>query len=260
MTWGLKRQAFYIFIFIVFFLVLGVLIAYPRINQAPTCFDTKQNGNETGIDCGGSCQLACISELDKISVIWARAFRVIPGRYNAVAYVENKNNNTAVYKIKYRFRFADENNVYIGKREGETYIPPSGKFAVFEPAIGIGNSTPVFTTFEFTEEPVWVQVLQQEIDQSKVFISDINLVDEDTSPKLSAKIKNSSLFIIPEVSIIAILYDKAGNAVSASRTYLDILKAGERTDLSFTWLEPFTEKIVAKEMIPMYNIFLVKLK
>ncbi|MFZ3015935.1 MAG: hypothetical protein WA101_03020 [Minisyncoccia bacterium] len=260
MTWAFRRQILYSAIFITLVLFFGFLIIYPRLNQAPTCTDNKQNGDETGIDCGGLCQKACIFEVDQISILWSRAFRVVPGRYNAVAYLENHNKNTAINKISYRFRFADKDNIYIGKREGEVYIPPSGKFAIFEPAIDIGNSIPVYTTFEFSETPVWIQVPQEKINQLKVLISDIKLENQDISPRLSAVIKNNSLFQIPEVNVIAILYDEAGNAVSASRTYLDVLNGEEIKEITFTWPEPIIGNIIAKEIIPIYNIFSVKLK
>jgi hypothetical protein len=204
--------------------------------------------------------MACKSQVDEISVLWARAFKVLPGRYNAVAYLENHNSNVAVDKINYRFRFADANNVYIGKREGSTFIPPSGKFAVFEPGIDIGNSIPVYVTFEFTESPQWITVPQDKINQLQVLVSNISLVNEDTSPVLSATIKNKSFFIIPSVRVVAILYDSSGNAVSASSTFIDTLSAGEQRGINFTWPEPLPGKIIAKEIIPLYNIFLVKLK
>ena len=260
MTWAFKRQIFYIVVLILFLSGLVFLIAYPVVNKAPSCFDNKQNGAEMGIDCGGSCALACLSQVDPVAILWARAFRVVPGRYNAVAYIENHNKNTAINKINYRFRFADSNNIYIGKREGSTYVPPSGRFAVFEPGINIGNSIPVYTTFEFTQAPEWVTVSEEKINQLKVFVSNINLVNENTSPALSAVIKNNSLFTIKGMDVIAILYDANHNAVSASRTYLETL-AGERSkDVNFTWPEPFSDKIIEKEIISMYNIFSVQLK
>jgi len=260
MTWALKRQIFYIGTLILFFIIFSFLIIYPNSNKKPTCADNKQNGNEAGVDCGGSCPKACLSQVDEVSVIWTRAFKVISGRYNAVAYLENHNKNTAVNRINYRFRFADANNVYIGKREGSTYIPPSGKFAIFEPGIDIGNSIPVYTTFEFTQTPEWIQISQEKIKQLQVLVSDITLINEKTSPVLSATIKNNSLFVIPEMDIIAILYDANRNAVSASRTYLDFLAGEEKKDINFTWPEPLPGEIIAKEIIPLYNIFLVKLK
>jgi hypothetical protein len=239
--------------------IFGFIIIAPTLNKAPSCTDGKQNGTETGIDCGGSCALACISQVDAPTILWARSFKVIDGRYNAVAYIENHNKNVAVDKISYRFRFADANNVYIGKREGVAYIPPAGKFAIFEPGIDIGNSVPVYTTFEFTEAPQWVQVSQEKIDQLKVSVSSINLVSPDKSPHLSATIKNNSLFTIPQMSVIVILYDASGNAVSVSSTYIDTFPAQGNQQVTFTWPTPLPVGIVAKEIIPMYNIFLVKL-
>jgi hypothetical protein len=253
-NWALKRQIFYIIIIILFFSIFGFLIIYPSFNKAPTCTDGKQNGDETGIDSGGSCLNADPTKVDAVSVLWARAFRVVPGRYNAVAYLVNHNKNAAVAKINYRFRFADTNNVYIGKREGSTFIPPGGNFAVFEPGIDIGNSIPTIVTFEFTETPQWVQIPQDKIDQLKVLVSNIQLQDETTSPRLSATIRNNSLYTIPNVNVIAILYDAGGNAISTSRTYLNQLPPLQNADINFTWPEPFSGTVVAKEIIPMYDL------
>lgn len=260
MTWAFKRQLLYVGILVVFLGVLAFLIVSPYVNKAPSCTDRIQNGNELGVDCGGSCSKVCSFQVDQISILWTRTFEVIPGRYNAVAYLENHNKDTAIYRIKYKFRFADKDNIYIGKRDGETFIPPGGKFAIFEPGIGVGNSIPVYTNFEFTETPVWNTVSADKLNQVKVFVSDIKLENQNTSPHLSAVIKNDSLFVIPEVSVVALLYDQGGNVVSASRTYLDSLAGEESADINFTWPEPIQGNIVAKELIPMYNIFLVKLK
>lgn len=260
MTWAFKRQFFYIIILLLFLGIFGFLIISSSLNKPPTCTDGKQNGNETGVDCGGLCARACLSQVDELSVLWSRAFRVVPGRYNAVAYIENHNKNTAINKINYRFRFADSNNVYIGKREGSTYVPPSGKFSVFEPAIDVGNSIPVYTTFEFTSVPNWVTVSEEKIRQLQVLVSNITLTDENTAPKLSATIKNGSLFTIPAIKVVAILYDALGNSVAVSSTYIDTLNGEEIKDINFTWPESIMSKVVAKEIIPMYNIFGVELK
>lgn len=260
MTWAFKRQFFYIFVLVLFLTGSGFLIIYPSLNKPPTCLDGKQNGTETGVDCGGSCSRACFAQVDPVSVLWARTFKVVAGRHNAVAYLENHNKNTAINKINYRFRFADANNIYIGKRDGSTYVPPSGKFAVFEPAIDIGNSIPVYTTFEFTEFPQWVTVSLEKVRQLQVLVSSIALTDEDTAPKLSAKIRNGSLFTIPAIKVVAILYDALGNSVAVSSTYIDLLNGEESKDVNFSWPEPILSKVIAKEIIPMYNIFTVQLK
>jgi hypothetical protein len=258
MTWAFKRQAFYLVVVLAVFLFFLFLFLRPYFNQAPSCIDNKQNGNEEGVDCGGICSRACASQVSDISVLWARAFRVVPGRYNAVAYIQNQNKNAAIFKIHYKFRFADKDNLYIGSREGDTFIPPSGRFAIFEPAINLGNSIPVFTTLEFTEKPIFVQVPEDKIKELQISVGDIALTGEDISPVITTIIKNNSLFNIPEVKVVAILYNASGNAINASSTYLDSLSGGVTVPLSFTWPEPFTEKVVSKEIIPMFNIFSVK--
>ena len=254
MTWARKRQIIYVLILLSFFLVIGFFVSYPYLHTAPSCFNLKQDKNETGIDCGGVCTISCNAEVEPISILWSRIFQVVPGRYNAVAYLENKNTDDMVDKINYTFTFADKDNVTIGKRTGETFVPPASRFAVFEPAIDVGDSVPVYTTFEFTENPIWIKVPQAKIDQLKLSINNIDLENETTNPHMSASIKNESLFVIPNINIVTILYNKAGDAVSTSRTYLDSLNAGASTSIDFTWPKPFTEPIVTKEIIPMYNI------
>src|SRR3989338_7543276 len=132
MTWALKRQLSYIGILILFFGIFAFLIIYPGSKETPTCFDGRQNGTETGVDCGGTCARACLFESGQVSVRLARAFEVIPGRYNAVAYLTNHNKNLSAGRVKYQFRFADKDNVYLGRREGYTYIPPGRDLVVFE--------------------------------------------------------------------------------------------------------------------------------
>lgn len=105
-----------------------------------------------------------------------------------------------------------------------------------------------------------MQVPQIKIDQLKLTVSDINLLNEDTSPVLSAKIKNNSFYTISEIGVVVILYDVKNNAISASRTFLDEIARGEKKDINFTWPEPLEGKVVAKEVIPMFDISQVKFK
>lgn len=260
MSWALKRRLIVLAVMAVLLLLFGVFVVYPYFNKPANCTDNKQNGTETGIDCGGKCKVACIFEADKISVLWSRTFKVVDGRYNAVAYVENKNKNKAIERINYKFRFADKDNIYIGESEGTTTIPPAGKYAIFEPAVNVGNSIPVYTNFEFTQTPIWVNIPDEKIQQLKLSISSILLEGEDSSPRLSAEISNDSFLEVEEVGVVAIVYDALGNAINASRTYFDSLGPEASEVVNFTWPEPFDRAVVAKEIIPLYNIFSTKLR
>lgn len=259
MTWALKRQISYISGVLIFIFAVALYFLWPYLNRPPTCFDRKQNGDEAGIDCGGSCPIACTNEVDKLSVFWARSFQVVPGRYNALAYIENQNQNQVIRRIKYRFRFADENNLYIGKRDGETFIPPAGKFAIFEGAIDLGNSKPVYTSFEFSEVPVWSNVDKSLIDQLKVVVSNI-VFENETIPRLTANIKNTSLFDIPDLQVVAILYDKFNNVLNVSSTNIAILGGEQENQVSFTWREQMSAEVASQEILPIFNIFNARLK
>ncbi|MBY0376845.1 hypothetical protein K2P96_02640 [Patescibacteria group bacterium] len=124
----------------------------------------------------------------------------------------------------------------------------------------MGNSNPVYTTFEFSEVPLWKQIDPKKVGQLKVAVSNIELENETTAPHLSAIVKNNSLFDVPEVKVIAILYDEFHNALSVSSTYIDDLSGGASQNINFTWPQPMTGKVVTEEIIPEYNIFQVKLK
>lgn len=260
MSWSLRHQILYVVLLFLFFSVLGLLLVYSSLNEVPTCSDFKQNGDETGVDCGGSCVRACVFQADPLSIIWSRVFIVVPGRYNALAYLENHNKNFAVEKIKYSFRFADKDNIYLGKREGVAFIPPGRTFAIFERGIEFGTSVPVYTTFTFTEMPNWLRVSNDLINQAQILTGNINLENEITSPHLSVNLKNISLFSIPDINVIAILYDDKHNAVSVSSSYLDKLSGEEEKIVDFTWPLPFSDKIINKEILPIFNIFKVKIE
>lgn len=254
MTWALRRQLLYIGIFLAVIFLVGFWLFKPYFQNPPTCSDRIQNGDETGVDCGGSCELACSFEVDEVSVLWSRVFEVLPGRYNAVAYLENHNKDAIISKIDYRFRFADENNLYIGQRVGEAFVPHGKKFAIFEPGVGVGNSKPVYTHFEFTEKPIWQRVPKNIIDELVLKVSDIQFTNQDVKPSLSATLTNESLFFLPEVQVVAILYDANGNAVATSQTSTERMYGEEKRELNFTWPAPIDVEIVAKEIIPIFDV------
>lgn len=260
MTWSLRRQIFYISLLFLFVFVFGFLIIYPTFKKAPSCNDFKQNGDEAGVDCGGSCILACTFEASPVSVLWARSFMVVPGRYNAVAYLENHNKNLAVDRIRYLFRFADKDNIYLGKREGVISIPPGRTFAVFERGIELGSSEPVYTSFSFTDVPYWLNVKGEVVNQIQLIPKNIVLENEDKSPHLYLDLKNESLFSIPDMNVMVILYDEHGNAINVSNTYIEEFKKEEEKRLDYTWQEGFVAKVVRKEILPMFNVFKVQIK
>ena len=101
MSWRAKRQIGVIFIFLAVAAVVLAIFLYPILVKKPTCFDTKMNGTETGVDCGGTCMKFCSADIKQPVVLWSRSFKVTDGLYNAAAYVQNQNPTAGLRKINY---------------------------------------------------------------------------------------------------------------------------------------------------------------
>ncbi len=256
MTWAGKRKLQYLAgVFGVVCIILFIFL-YPVIFQKPTCSDGKMNGNETGVDCGGSCQLMCKEKTSDPVILWSRGFPVLGSMYNLVAYVENQNKNSAVENINYRFNVYDEKNRMIGSREGTTFIPPNKQFAIFEPTFDAGLSKVKSVSFEFTGPLTWVKK-EPTINNLDIYADKITMGDDVKSPSLSAIIKNESIYDIPSFDVIAILYDEKHNAINASKTVKDGLYSNDSLPVFFTWPEVLTATPVLEDVLISINPFTV---
>ena len=52
MSWASRRRSIYLSIVLAVIFVIVAPIVFFVLNKEPTCTDDKQNGDETGIDCG----------------------------------------------------------------------------------------------------------------------------------------------------------------------------------------------------------------
>lgn len=241
-TWAQKRQLGYFAVFMAVFLIIGGIIFYNIWYQRPTCFDNKKNGVETGVDCGGDCVKLCLAENLNPAVEWQQTFEVTPGIYSAVAYIQNPNISSESKNVPYIFKIYDSRNNVLAERAGTVNIPPGKNFAVFESNIGIDKTKkPARTTFEFTKEIEWRAGERGEI----LSVSNLSIVNATSSPVVEADIYNPSFDDIGRVNVVAIVYDTAGNAVGASRTYLDGIANRSLSHAVFTWPKGFPGQLGA---------------
>ena len=253
-TWARQRQLMYgagVFLFLLIF--IGVPIYFTFFNNPPTCFDTKQNGDEVGVDCGGSCQRACSNQvLPEPIVLWSRSFTVAKGLNNLVAYIQNPNVNYTAEPLSYIFSVYDKDNVLLGIREGYAYIPATKTFPIFEAAFNTGEKIPVKVVFEFTSPARWNKSAVSDIPVLNVV--DQRVLDEQTSPRIYATLQNSTVYKYKNIEVIAIVYDTDGNAFAASKTIVDSLPGNGSVPLAFTWPSGFTKDISKIEIIPKLPI------
>ena len=122
-SWGRSRQLAYLFTILAVMAVVAAFLTW-RYWPTPTCFDGRQNGTETGVDCGGGCEQVCRAQAVELKILWSRVFEVTHGVYTAAAMVENANLDAGVAVLPYSFRLVDENNLLVTFRQGKTYANP----------------------------------------------------------------------------------------------------------------------------------------
>lgn len=246
--WAAKRKLTYGTIVLIFVLILIALPLFLFFHKTPTCFDNKKNQNEKGVDCGGACTRLCPSDISAPIVMWQRVFQVVPGVYNAVAYIQNPNVLTRVDNVGYIFRLYDKDNILVAEKTGRTFLSANKTSAVFEAGVRTGVRVPVRTSFEFTESPSWLQN-PANYKEPSVVVKNVVLTNDSSLPRIDASVHNLSLDTIKTIGVIAIIYDADDNAIAASRTVVENLPSQSIAPIAFTWPAPFASSAVRKEII-----------
>jgi hypothetical protein len=253
--WAQKRKRRLATIIGVLFLALLVLILFSIFNRPATCFDGEQNGAETGVDCGGACQLVCREEVRDIVVWWERPFKVANGVYNTVAYFENQNLESGLQELTYEFRLYNYDNILVSEPiVGTTFVEPNKRSAVFESGITTGDQDAYTAFFRVSSVQDWERT-DQDFAYSLFEIGEPELTNQDIAPKLQAPIKNTSFKTYRDVPVIAILYNQEDNAIAASQTFLDVIEQGGEGIVYYSWPEPFGDTVSRIEIIPRVDPF-----
>jgi hypothetical protein len=243
-----KRIILSLIIFVLVFLI-GVPL-FLLFYRAPTCFDGKQNGNEIGVDCGGSCQLLCTAEsLPLILKGDPRILKVKDNTFELVVLIENSNINGEIYRAGYIFKLYNSSSpIPLKVIEGETYVPRGATFAIFEgPFILRDLAVPERVTFEWKNETIIWQKGAKQVPE--LVIKNLTLSREDTNPRLDTQVENTSLENVSNVEFIALISGRSGNIFAASKTFVDKLSAGESAPIAFTWPNPFVETVLDTDII-----------
>lgn len=208
--------------------------------KRPTCFDGGQNGDELGVDCGGSCERLCPFEVAPLRVLWSRTFEVSSGIYNAVAYVENPNQHAGIRALKYVFRLFDATGKELLERAGTTFITPNGISPIFESDLRTGGGVPARTFFEFVEEPEWYR--GRSLGQA-LSVEGTRLIDTATRPRIDATLLNTTLGDFRDVEVVGVVFASDGNAIATSRTVVPLVEGGSSRSLVFTWPRPYEKRL-----------------
>jgi len=230
--WAVGRRIQYGVGFISFFGLIGALVYFMVFFQPSSCFDQVMNGDERGIDCGGSCVRICAADVLPPKIVWSESFEIIPGQYNAVAYIENFNQTAATPELTYRFELLSGDEV-VAERQGKTLLPPNSVYPVFEGRIKTRDDAKVTDT-RLTIEPVALW-LPASVGRDQFRTLDVQLLNANTQPRLNAKVENTEITVARDVEIVATIFNRSGQPLTASQTFVETFNPRSVRDVVFTW-------------------------
>jgi Mg-chelatase subunit ChlD len=230
--WAFWRRVQYGAGFMAFLGMVTTLVYFFVFYNPASCFDGMQNDLEIGVDCGGSCVRICAFTVAPPEVRWANSFRIFDGQYNAVAYIENKNSVAATEKLEYTFKLYNGSEV-IAERSGVTILPPNSVYPVFEGRIATKDGKiPTETKIELKTADVWQPAT---VGRTQFKTLDVELLSTDTRPRLNVAIENTELTDATDVEVVATIFNRAGEPVTASQTFVDDFGSRSTKDVVFTW-------------------------
>lgn len=222
-------------------LITGIVFAV--VYDVPTCTDGKQNADETGVDCGGSCAYMCNASVETPRTTFARTV-TSGGRTDVIAYIENRNRDAEAKDARYTIELFDDTGALLGKRDGSIDLPARSTVAIYVPGIlqGIGVAPRAFVTFD--TDMKWRAPKEADV---LVTVSNTQLTLSD-KPRVTATLKNPSPDTLYDRTVVATVFGSDGLAIAASKTVARTIPGLDTADVVFTWSEPFVGEAARVEV------------
>jgi hypothetical protein len=246
-SWGSRRKFLYVFFtgFFLFFIliIVGIFVFYER----PNCFDGKKNGDEQGVDCGGSCVKVCMDTAQNLRINWVRVFKVKDGLYSVGAYVENPNVKYEIFNLPYKLKIYDIDGILIAEEDGSTFVPAGQAFGIFRGGIFLGDREPARATFEWAGAFNWSSVSKSD---ETISLKEVEKsFDVNGAPRISVSVENFGLKDVKNIKGFCVIFDNLGNAIASSETVLDFVPGGNSREMVFSWPSPLSSEIGRIEVL-----------
>lgn len=249
MLWETKRKLLYGLTFFVMCSALLVFFMYDRLFPAPTCFDTKKNGYELGVDCGGTCALRCTQEVNPLTVVWAKAVTTGNGIYDLVALVTNTNIDNASREIGYTFTLYDEKGMVTGQLSGSTTAPLDGKFPLIIQNIPLQNS-PVNVTATLTDGDHYT--VRESPTSPTIKVLDRHYEGGEV-PRVYATITNTKRIEITNLPVRVLLFDAKDNVYAVGQTVVPRIEKEGTKEIIITWNNSLPYPPTRIGLYPIFN-------
>jgi hypothetical protein len=250
-SWAVKRRFYYLGTIFLFFGMITTGVYFSFFRQPASCDDRLKNQDELDVDCGGICKRVCDIEVSPLIKVWTRLFKTVDGKYDAATLVENPNFNLGIKELEYTFKLYDIDNLFITEKSGTVFVNSRDKFVIFEAGLDAGKRIPIKAIIEF-KTPTWTRVDPKKA-KPLITLQDQQLI-EGQIPRLTSELINESIFDLTDMIITAVIYDEDNNAIGVSQTFINYLKKGSTSKISFTWPKPFAVSQPTIEIYPRVDL------
>ncbi|MDP2655835.1 MAG: hypothetical protein Q8P17_04975 [bacterium] len=250
MSWAARGR------FIILLIVGAVVTAFLTVvfittfYKTPSCTDGKQNQDEAGIDCGGSCAYLCIAQQVPPTVLFTKTLQNISGRVDIIAEVENKNANAAAKNVPYAIALYDANQVLVKEISGTLDLPPGAVVPVYVSGVTTGEQS--VTHAFLTLEPSSIKWYTMNANtRTTPAVSTITQSGSRDAPRIEVVFINSGLTAYDTVEIIAFVRGESGDIIAASKTLVRTIPAQGQATAIFTWNTAFSSATTSVEVVPI---------
>lgn len=238
MSWAAERRTFILIgIGLVAAAVLSIF-AISVFHEVPSCTDGKENQDEEGIDCGGSCTLLCSAGLVPPKVSFVRTLTLANGRTDIIAYVENPNPGAVLQGAGYAVELYGPDRALIGTVPGMTDIPPAGIVPIFIPGVYQGPLAIVQAFLVF--DPATFSWTRGTRNPDAPLVTDV-VIRDTAMPRITGVVRNATTQTLRALPVVATVFGSEDRVIAASRTLVAELPGLGSANLVFTWSEPWNE-------------------
>ena len=245
----LIKQFLIALIYLIIAVLLGVLIYYAFIKAPETCSDSKQNQNETGIDCGGVCAACKENITGEALQFMEQAF--VPagnGKYDVLARVYNPNDVEGASSFTYTAVLKDSGGNVLAARSGKSYILPQENKYILELNLAT-TATPA--TAAFTVDSVeWARFSgYQEKPAVNIYQKSYSEISSGAGfGEVKGLLMNESSYDFRSIIVKVILRDSVGSPLAFNSTEIRTVLSSEERDFRLVWPSAFPGVVEKVEM------------
>jgi hypothetical protein len=263
--WNSKRRMYYIVGIILIILAFIFYKLFPVIFPEPTCFDKKQNSIETGVDCGGACELICKNTFVPLQLKLAKAFKNgydVDGdqKYNFLILLDNKNVKQSPKKITLNVDIYGNNGEKLDSiiRESDTTTYNKIPILIKDYVLPKNIEDKSITITKILVTPKEDYSFYVNLGYYDVSLLDYKFENSNT-PKLEIEYTSPYKEIVnAEMDLLVLLKDNLDNIVGYNIRKINILIPEKKEKTNFSWRQKIEENVQSVELVPMSYLFYSK--